>query len=112
MTHRSSDPTLGTCRLGQRGQPYDRETISRFMTWVDALGPVEGELVLVARVGGDRLEQEGVVIARVDALEHAPDEPVLAAGEDRDALGARVPVGLGELVGGVSGLAAEQLGEV
>ena len=51
------------------------------------------------------------MVAGVEALEHTAGEPVLAAVEDRDAVDV-APRGALELVHLVSGLAAEQLGQV
>src|SRR3954452_6451734 len=60
----------------------------------------------------DRLEDHRVVVARVDALDDPPDEPVREALDDRHALRALVPVAALELVDLVAGLRAEQLGDV
>src|SRR3954449_5923987 len=86
---------------------------SGFVPRLDALGAVEGELRArgsVLRHHG--LEQEGVMVARVEGLDDPAHEPVAAALDDRRALGPLVPVHLRELVDLVPGLAAEQLGEV
>src|SRR3954451_8254435 len=85
---------------------------SCLMPRLDALGAVEGELGAGGAVlGDDRLAQERVVIAGVDALQDPPDEPVAAAVDYRHALRSLVPLDLRELVDLVAGLAAEQLGE-
>ena len=52
------------------------------------------------------------MVAGVEAIDDAPDEPALAAVEDRQALGPVVPVAARELVDLVAGLAAEELGQV
>src|SRR3954451_17952265 len=105
-------PTLRSQRLALVNAVRRPTVSSRFVTRVDALRTVERELVLLDRRPGDRFKEEGVVVAGVEAREHATDEPVLAAREDRDALGAFAPLAAGELVDLVAGLAAEQLGEV
>src|SRR3954452_1182271 len=82
------------------------------MTRLDAFGAVEGELLLPDGFTRDRLQQERVVVAGIEVVEHAPDEPVPAAFEDRDAAGTGMPRRVIELIGGVLGLTTEQLGQV
>ena len=88
-----------------------RRVLSGLVTGIDPLGAMERELVLRARAGRDRLQEIGVVVAGVEALQHTAGEPVLAAVEDRDAVHVAPRRAL-ELVHLVAGLAAEQLGEV
>src|SRR4051812_24715360 len=92
---------------------YPRRERLRLVAGLDALGAVEAELLGGrALLGGDRLDQEAVMVAEVGALEHPADEPVDAGFDDRRALGPLVPRDAGELVDLVPGLAAEQLGEL
>src|SRR4051794_13582117 len=87
-------------------------TRSSRMTGFDPLRAVEGEVLLAPGARGDGLEQEELVIAGVEAVDHAPHEPALAALEDRQPLGPVVPLAVRELVDLVAGLAAEELGQV
>src|SRR3954470_2448312 len=77
---------------------------------LDPLRAVEGELVGVGpALRQHRLEQDRVVIAGVEPVEHAADEAVRAGVEQRRAAGAGLPPDARELVDLVAGLAAEQL---
>src|SRR3954466_987600 len=80
------------------------------MARVDSTGSVKGELVeWSAGVGLDRVEEEGDVVAQGVAGEDGGGEPVVALVEDREAARTCVPVAVGELVGVVAGLTAEEL---
>src|SRR3954462_12334624 len=83
------------------------------MARVDSTGSVKGELVeWSARVGLDRVEEEGDVVAYGIAGEDGGGEPVVAVVEEGEAVGAFVPVAMGELVYIVAGLAAEDFGQM
>src|SRR4051812_50211481 len=84
-----------------------------FVPWLDALGAVEGELVLLGlALAADGLEDDRVVVAGGEPLDDPPDEPVRQAGDDRDPLRPLVPLAPRELVDLVARLAAEELGDL
>src|SRR3954449_7030737 len=80
---------------------------------LDALGAVEGELLLLGlALTADGLEDDRVVVAGGEPLDDPPDEPVRQAGDDRAPLRPLGPLAPLELVDLVAGLAAEQLGDL
>src|ERR1700722_19202421 len=86
----------------QRAQTAGR---SGWVARLDRARSAEAELPSIAvGGGGDRCQQERVVIAGVEALQHASGEPVLAADEDRHAGRTGSPFALGEFVHPVAGL--------
>src|SRR4051812_16308060 len=85
----------------------------RLVTRLDPAGAVEGELVeRRAVVGGNRIEEEADVVAKLLAGDDPPSEPVVALGEDRHPRRPLAPLATGELVDFVAALAAEQLGQL
>src|SRR3954454_15389302 len=77
------------------------------------LRAVEGELLLLGlALAADRLENDRVVVARDEAFDDPPDEPVRQPGDDRDPVRPLVPLASRELVDLVAGLAAEELGDL
>src|SRR5215204_3158111 len=86
---------------------------SGFVSGIYPLCTMERELVrLGAALSGHGLEQERVVIAGVEALDHAADEAVRAGVEQRRAARPGAPRAALELVDLVARLAAEELGEL
>src|SRR5215211_1570057 len=110
-----SDATSTAVRPSARSgyRRVKRSMLLRGVPGLDAPRAVEGELLLGLRaLGRERLQDERVVVARVDALEDPPDEPVRQLVEHRHAARPVVPLAALELVDLVAGLAAEELGEL
>src|SRR3954469_19116788 len=102
-----------SARSGYRRVKVSMGSGLRGVPGLDALRAVERQLCLLGlALAGDRLEDHRVVVARVEAVDDAPDEPVRQARDDRHALGPIVPLAALELVDLVAGLAAEQLGDL
>src|SRR5829696_9836147 len=95
---------------GGPGSRRRKRSTSGLVAGIDALRAVERELLGVRPpLGQHGREQEDVVVARVDPLEHATHEAVRARVEQRRALGTGAPGAVLELVDLVARPPAEQL---
>src|SRR6201996_6543641 len=86
---------------------------SRLVPRVQPLGPVKRERAGVVLVGrGERLEQMADVVAERGSLQHPSGKPAPTGVEDGQPGRSGVPAAASELVDLVTGLRAEQLGQV